>query len=66
VSVGIAGLEGVFQGWQASGKKARDLTNDQIIQAIRKQNYVISRLEDEYAEAIKARYAAYSEKSPQR
>jgi hypothetical protein len=65
-SVGIAGLEEVFQGWQVAGKRAQDLTKDQIIQAIRKYNYVIPHLEDEYAEAIKARYTAYSEQSPHR
>ena len=64
--VGIAGLEEVFQGWQAGGNKAQDLTKDKIIQAIRKHNYIIPRMEDEYADAIKARYAAYSEQSPQR
>ena len=66
VQVGIAGLEEVFQIWQAAGKKAQDLTKDQIIPIIRKYNYVVPRLEDEYAEAIKARYSAYREKSPQR
>jgi hypothetical protein len=65
-SVGIAGLADSFRSWLASGKKAQDLTKEQIIQAIRKYNYIIPRLEDEYAEAIKARYAAYSQKSPQR
>lgn len=64
--VGIAGLEEVFHGWLAVGKKAQDLTNGQIIQAIRKHNYILPRMEDEYADAIKARYAAYSEQSPQR
>ena len=63
--VGIAGLEEVFQGWQAGGKKAQDLTKDQIIQAIREYNYIIPRLEDEYAEAVIAQYAVYSEKPPQ-
>jgi hypothetical protein len=64
--VGIAGLEKIFLNWQASGTKAQDLTNDQVLQAIRKHNYVIPRLEDEYAEAIRAHYAACSEKSVQK
>ena len=64
VQVGVAGLEDIFRTWQAAGKKVQDLTKEQIIRAIRKHNYIIPRLEDEYAEAIKARYAAYSEKSP--
>lgn len=66
VQVGIARLEEVFQSWQAAGKKAQDLTKDEIIPIIRKYNYVVPRLEDEYAQAIKALYLAYREKSPQR
>ena len=62
VSVGIAGLDGVFRNWQADGKKVQDLTKDLILEAIRQHNYVIPRLEDEYTAAIKARYAAYCEK----
>jgi len=65
VKVGIAGLEDLFRSWLADGKKVQDLSNEQIIQTIRKHNYVIPRLEDEYAAAIKARYEAYSEKSSQ-
>ncbi len=61
-SVGIAGLEDIFRDWLADGKKVQDLTKDLILQAIRRHNYVIPRLEDEYAVAIKARYAAYCEK----
>jgi len=66
MSVGIAGLEDVFRNWLAAGKTAQDLTKDQVVQAIREHNYVVPRLEDEYAAAIKTRYAAYCEKSPER
>jgi len=64
--VGIVGLEDLFRTWQRGGKKAQDLSKDQIIQAIRSQNYIIAHLEDQYAEAIRIQYAAYCEKSPQR
>ncbi len=64
--VGIAGLEDVFRNWQAAGNKAQDLTKEQVIQALRKSNYIIPRLEEEYAIAIKAHYAAYYEKASQR
>jgi hypothetical protein len=63
--VGIAGLEDIFRSWKEAGKKAQDLSKDQIIQAIRKYNYVIPHLEGEYAAAITALYATYSEKSLQ-
>ena len=63
MQVGIAGLEDIFRSWLASGKKVQDLDKEQIIQAIRKHNYIIPRLENEYAEAIKTRYTAYSEAS---
>ncbi len=65
-AVGIAGLEDVFRNWLAAGKKSPDLTKDLIMQAIRKHNYVVPRLEDEYAAAIRARYAAYCENVPER
>ena len=62
VSVGIAGLEDIFRSWRAEGKKSPELTKDLVLNAIRKHNYVIPRLEDEYTAAIKARYAACCEK----
>ena len=64
--VGVAGLEETFRNWLADGKKAQDLQKAQVLEALRKHNYIIPRLEEEYAEAIKARYAAYCEKSPPR
>jgi hypothetical protein len=66
VQVGVAGLEDIFRSWLADGKKAKDLPKEQVLKAVRKHNYIIPRLEEEYAEAIKARYAAYCEKSPPR
>jgi hypothetical protein len=64
--VGVVGLEDLFRTWKEGRKKAKDLSKDQIIQAIRSQNYIITHLEGEYAEAIRIQYAAYCEKSPQR
>jgi hypothetical protein len=66
VSVGVAGLEDIFRNWLAAGKKAADLTKDQVVQSIQGHNYIPPRLEDKYAEAIRAKYAAYCEKSPER
>ena len=63
VQVGISGLEEVFKGWLAGGMKAEGLDKEQILQAIRKHNYIIPRLENEYADAIKLRYAVYFEAS---
>ncbi len=63
VQVGISGLEDIFRSWLAGGIKAEGLEKEQILQAIRMHNYIIPRLENEYAEVIKARYAAFSEAS---
>jgi hypothetical protein len=62
-SVGVAGLKDVFRNWLADGKGVQDLTKDLVIQAIRKHNYVVPRLEDEYAAAIRALYSAYCQES---
>ena len=66
VQVGIAGLEEIFQYWRAAGEDVQNLSQERIIQAIGKQNYIVPRLEAEYAEAIRGRFAAYCEKTPQR
>jgi hypothetical protein len=62
-SVGVAGLKDVFRSWLADGKGVQDLTKDLVIQAIRKHNYVVPRLEDEYAAAIRALYATYCQEA---
>ena len=62
--VGMVGLDDIFRSWLEAGKKIQDLSREQILLAIRKGNYIAPRSEDEYAEAIKARYAAFCEKSP--
>ena len=60
-SVGVAGLEDAFRSWLASGKKPQDLTKEQIVQEVRKHNYIVPRLEEEYAAAIRALYASCCE-----
>ena len=64
LQVGIVGLNDIFRSWLEAGKKIQDLSNEQILQAVRKGNYIVPGREDEYAEAIKARYVAFCEKSP--
>ncbi len=64
-SVGIAGLEEIFQTWRAAGREPQGLTRAEIIKVLEKHNYVIPRLRDEYAEAIRARYEAAIEAESQ-
>jgi hypothetical protein len=58
-SVGVAGLGDIFRSWMARDKKADDLTKEQIVREIGKLNYIVPRLEEEYAAAIRPLYASY-------
>ncbi len=59
--VGVTGLEDIFRSWMAAGKKGQDLTKEQIVQEIRKHNYIVPRLEEEYAAALRPLYTSYCE-----
>jgi hypothetical protein len=58
-SVGISGLEDIFRNWLAEGKQAPELSPEQILQEARKHNYIVPRLQAEYAAAIRALYSSY-------
>ncbi len=63
-AVGVVGLDDIFRSWLRAGKGVQDLANEQVLQEIRKKNYVAAGKEDQYAEAIKARYAAFCGTQP--
>ena len=57
--VGIIGLEEIFNEWSAQEKPPSSLEVDEMIQAIKKRNYMCTYMEKEYADALRVAYARY-------
>ena len=55
--VGLSGIEELFAQWRASGQRAEELTDGEILAGLRRRNYVIRSVETEYAAAVLALYA---------
>ncbi|MBU7042906.1 MAG: hypothetical protein HXS47_04875 [Theionarchaea archaeon] len=57
--VGIIGLEEIFNKWYTQEKTPSLLEEDEMIQAIKKRNYMCNNMEKEYANAIRIAYSRY-------
>jgi len=55
--VGLSGLEELFAQWRASGRRAAELSDREILAGLRKRNYVSKGVETEYAAAVLTLYA---------
>ena len=55
--VGLNGIEELFAEWRASGLRAVELSDREILAGLRRRNYVSSGVETEYAAAVLALYA---------
>jgi hypothetical protein len=55
--VSLSGVSELFAEWRAAKRQAAELSREEILAGLRKGNYVSSRVEAEYAEAVRALYA---------
>lgn len=55
--VGLHAVDELFEQWRAGHRQAEELSDEEILAGLRKQNYVSKNVETEYAEAIRFLYA---------
>lgn len=55
--VGLSGTEEMFSRWASSGCEPSDLTATQVLSGLRDRNYMGETVEEQYVEAVQARYA---------
>jgi hypothetical protein len=54
--VGLSGTEKLFSRWASSGWDPSDLTATQVLSGLRDRNCVGEAVEEQYVEAVRARY----------
>ncbi len=62
MKVGIIGLDEVFSEYYRLGKKPDDLSGDELVQDLRKRNYIAKGSEEAYKKAFLTEYRKYYEK----
>jgi hypothetical protein len=55
--VGLSGIDELFAQWRASGRRAAELSDHEILAGLRRGNYVSQAVETEYASAVRALFA---------
>ena len=58
LAVGLVGIPELFQPWLEGGRAAEELTEEEILQALRKRNHVPAVVEKEYASALRSLFSA--------
>jgi hypothetical protein len=61
--VGLSGTEELFSRWGSAGWEPSDLTATQVLSGLRDRNYVGEAVEEQYVEAVRARYAYWLRRS---
>lgn len=57
-TVGMSGLRELFLGWKETNRSPDDLTDQEILQAIKARNYIPGPVEADYIAAVRGLYAA--------
>ncbi len=55
-TVGMMGLYEIFSRWKSENRSAEDLTDQEILQAVKARNYVPESAEADYVAAVRALY----------
>ncbi len=60
-NVGIAGMDETFQEYFKKGKTPEDLTGDELVEDLKKLNFIADGAEDTYKKAFLEEYKKYCE-----
>ena len=55
-NTGLKGLGDLFEEWRAAGKTPNDLSDLELLEAIRRHNYIPESKEDQYIRAVREKY----------
>ena len=61
--IGLSGVEDLFRRWQITDREPPDLSDKDVLTAVREKNYVSGSVARAYVEAVRTQYATWLNRS---